>query len=345
MRDWVSPLTCALMTCASLLAMPGAAVAEDLQLQPGIFSDPEFNPTVSTGASISRVSGAAHEYVFSNNGAYTTSRLDWQINDVTMLNASVGIRLTPWVAFQLSGGTKLTGESKLDDYDWVFKGMDWSHWSDSPQTTITEANRVDVSGNLSLFRHPNFTLDAIGGVRWNQWGFEAYGGHYIYSSSLTDPTKFRDTVGDLPGSEPGIRYKQNLITPYLGLQLNLMFDRFAFDASVAASPFSSAHDYDEHFLRGLLFQGSFHNGNYVDYKLGGSWQYSDKLSFAGNWEREQYSLDKGSTTINAIAVSKAGDPVFVNGTGGTGLGVTAGKSAGFDNFTDRFSLGVVYSLY
>jgi outer membrane protease len=344
MRDWASPVTCAVMTCATLLAFPAAAVAGDLHMQPGIFSDPEFNPTVTMGAAVSHVTGSAHEYVFRNNGAYTQSRLDWQINDVNMLNASIGVRLTPWVSFQLSGGTKLNGESELDDYDWELKGHDWTQWSNHPQTTITDANRVDVSGNLSLFRHPNFTLDAIGGVRWNQWGFKAFGGHQISTSDINDPAKFRDTALDFP-AEPIIGYKQNLITPYLGMQLNVMFDHFAFDAAVAASPFSSAHDYDQHFLgRHTLYQGSFHNGNYVDYKFGGSWKYSEKLTFTGNWEREQYSLTKGSTTGNTINLSG------VNGTGTVTTNknpgnVKEGPAGGFDNSTDRFSIGAVYSLY
>ncbi len=345
MRDWASPLTCAVMTCASLIAMPANAQADDLHMQPGIFSDPEFNPTVTMGASISRVTGNAHEYVFSNDGAYTVSRLDWQIKDVEMLNASIGVRLTPWVSFQLSGGTKLAGESEMDDYDWLVKGKDWSHWSHSPQTTVLDANRVDVSGNLSLFRHPNFSLDAIGGIRWNQWTFQAYGGHYIYTSDVTDPTKFRDTVADLPGDQPGIMYKQNLITPYLGMQLNLMFDRFDMSASVAASPFSSASNFDDHFLRGLEFHDTSHNGNYVDYKVGGAWRYSDKLSITGDWERESYMLNKGSTTVSAIAYNANLDPALINGSGGKTLAKEPGKSGGSENSTDRFSVGVVYSLY
>ncbi len=335
MRDWASPVTCALLTCASLMAMPSPAVADDLHLQPGIFSDPEFDPTVTVGTSASHVSGVAHEYVFANNGAYKLSQLDWQINDVLMLNAQVAVRLTPWLSFQLSGGTKMAGSSHLDDYDWLVKGKDWSEWSDHPDTSVTDVNRIDVSGNLSLFRHPNFSLDAIGGVRWNQWGFHAYGGHYIY----TDATNgYRGNIGDFASGTPGIDYKQNLITPYLGLQLNVMFERFSLDASVLGSPFATAHNYDQHELRGLLFQDSFHNGNYLDYKLGGAWAYSEKVSITANWERETYSLTKGSTTISSIGTG-------VNGTGGKGLFLEPGPSAGFDNSTDRYSVGLTYSLY
>ena len=344
MRDWASPLTCAVMTCAALIALPAAAMAGELNLQPGIFSDPEYNPSITMGASVSRVTGKATEYVFANDGAYTLSRLDWQIKDVKMLNASLGVRLTPWVAFQLTGGTILSGESEMDDYDWLAKGKDWTHWSNSPQTSVTDANRIDVSGNLSLFRHPNFSLDAIGGVRWNQWTFKAYGGQYIYTSDPTDPTKFRDLTGDF-GDVPGIEYKQNLITPYLGLQLNLMFERFDLMASVAASPFSSANNYDQHLMRGLQFHDSFHNGNYVDYKVGGAWRYSDKLSITGNWERENYSLTKGSTTVSSIGYNANLDPALVNGSGGKLIAKEPGKSGGYDNATDRFSLGLVYSLY
>jgi plasminogen activator len=347
MRDWASPLTCAVMTCAALIALPASAEAADLHMQPGIFSDPEYNPTITMGASVSHVTGSAHEYVFVNDGAYTLSRLDWQIKDVNTVNAEIGVRLTPWVAFKLAGSTILgDGQSEMDDYDWLLKGRDWTHWSNSPHTIVTDANRADVSGNLTLFRHPNFSLDAIGGVRWNQWGFEAYGGHYNYTDT-TKPGAFRDLMGELPNDQPGIKYKQNLVTPYLGMQLNVMFDRFAFEAAVLASPFSTAQNYDEHFLRRILIHGGFHNGNYVDYKFGGSWRYSDKLSIVGGWERESYSLSKGSSNQSAIAydTKKNLDPVVVNGGGGPQILPEPGKSSGFDNTTDRFNVGLVYSLY
>jgi plasminogen activator len=345
MRDWASPLTCAVMTCASLIAMPVAsAVAGDLNLQPGIFSDPEYNPSITMGASVSHVSGSAHEYVFSNDGANTVSRLDWQIRDAKMLNASLGVRLTPWVSFELSGGTRISGESEMDDYDWLVKGRDWSHWSHSPQTELKDANRVDVSGNLSLFRHPNFTLDAVGGVRWNQWTFQAEGGHYIYTSDTKDPAKFRDLEGDFPDGVAGIQYKQNLITPYLGLQLNVMFERFDLQASVSASPFTAANNYDQHFMRYLQFHDIFHNASYVDYKFGGAWHYSDRVSITGSWEREAYGLAKGSTTISQIGYDGDLDAALVNGSGGALLAKYPGKSSGYENTTDRISLGLTYKL-
>ena len=342
MRDWVNPVTCALATCAAILSAPAPAFAGDMQLQPGIFSDPEFEPTVTLGASVSRVSGQANEYVYKNDGNYKLSELNWKIENVVMLNAEVAVRLTPWLGFKLAGGTKLAGDSEMDDYDWIEPATtDWSHWSHHPDTTVIEANRADASANLSLFRHPNFSLDAIGGVRWNAWGFSAYGGHYIYT---TETDGFRGSEGDFDSGSAGITYKQSLITPYLGLQVNLLFERFYLDASVSGSPFSFAFNRDEHHMRiveidkekyELLFRDSMHNGSYVDYKIGGGWKYSDRVSITASWEREVFAHTMGSSTIYA---QKPGT------TNTIGLQSVPGKSAGYDNATDRVSLGLTYAL-
>ena len=334
MRDWANPFSCALLACASLLAMPATALAEDLHLQPGIFSDPSFDPTVSVGTSISHASGTAHEFVYTNAGSYKLSELDWQIKDVLMLNASLGIRLTPWVAFQLSGGTKLSGNSQLDDYDWLQKGKDWSHWSDHPDTNVTDANRIDASGNLTLFRHPNFNLDAVAGLRWNEWAFSAKAGHYIYSSK----TGFRDQIGDFASGLVVGSYKQNLITPYLGLAFSANYDRFSFDASVLGSAWSYANTYDQHYVRGLLFHDTTHNANYYDYKFGFDYQYSERVNINVGWEREVYQLVKGGETISTLGSG-------VNGSGGKTGAWVLGQGTGNDNSTDRYSVGLTYSLY
>ena len=339
MRDWVSPFACALMACAAIVSHPAISVAGELHLQPGIFSDPGFEPKLTFGTSVSHVSGAAHEFVYTNGGTYKLSELDWQINDVMMLNAAVGVRLTPWLAFTVDGGTKLSGSSHMDDYDWLKPGRDWDHWSQSPDTAVKSAVRLDAAANLSLYRHPHFSVDAIGGLRWNMWEFQANGGNYIYSSS----TGFRDQVGSFPAGQAGITYKQSLLTPYVGLALNANLGRLTLDATVLGSAWSFAHDYDQHHLRqdistsGGLFQDMMRNQDYLDLKFGGSYRFDDRIVFNANWERETYRLTKGSTTISSIGSG-------VNGTGGTQLGSIAEPAAGLDNQTERYTVGLTYSL-
>ena len=341
MRDWVSTLPRTLLACVSLIAFPAAAQAGGLHLQPGIFADPQFDPKVSVSASVSSVNGAAHEYVYSHGGNYKLSELDWQINNLVMLNAEVDVRMTNWFGFKIGGGTKLSGSSELDDYDWIYYGAStWDHWSNSPDTSIGSANRFDLSGNLSLFRHPMFTVDALAGLRWNEYEFTAKGGHYIYSS---DATHFRDSTGDFASGLAGISYKQNLLTPYLGLGLSANLGRFKIDASATGSAWVIANTYDEHFLRkdisktGGLFHDSMHNGMYYDFKFGGAYQYSEAVSFNANWERETYQLVKGQDTVSAIGTG-------VNGTGGGGNFTSGGPAAGMENSTDRLTVGMTYNL-
>lgn len=339
MRDRVSTLPRALLACACLIVVPAMATAGDLHLQPGIFVDPQFDPKVALGASVSHVSGIAHEYVFSNGGNHKLSELDWQINDVLMLNASLGIRLTPWVALKLDGGTKLAGESDLVDSDWVSHGLIRDHWSHSTDTTVKSANRVDFSGNLSLYRHPHFTLDAVAGVRWNEWEFQAQGGTYIYSST----GHLNDQIGDFVSGETGIITKQNLVTPYLGLAFNAMWDRFALDGTLIGSRYSTAHNYDQHILRkdvsptGFVAQTTVHNQDYYDYKFNGSYRYSDRVSITVGWEREIYQL-----ATSGVSYYTGG--VGANGAGGGFIDTVGGPIIGSDNATDRYSVGLTYKL-
>ena len=342
MRDWVSTPARAALACLSLIALPAAAKAGDLHLQPGIFSDPEFNPTYSFGASISNVNGSAHEYVFQNSGATKLSELDWQINNVTMLSATLGLRFTPWLGFDLSAGTKVNAsKSYLQDTDWIWHGPDtWDLQSESPDTLVKGANRVDALATLALYRHPNFTVNALAGVRWNEWEFEATGGTFIYSS---DANHLRDKTLSLPDNTPAITYKQDLLTPYLGLGVDANFGRFGLNASATGSDWVFANTYDQHHLRtdisktGGLFNDTMHDGKYYDIKFGGTYTYSDRVSFNASWEREDYLLVKGQTNIYAVGVG-------VNGTGGAGGVNFPGPSGGIDNSTDRYSLGVTYKM-
>ena len=340
MRDWLGAPARAALALALLMAFPVAAQAGGLHLQPGLFSDPQFNPTITFGADISHISGAAHEYVYQNAGTYKLSELDWQINNVTMLNANIGFRPSPCLAFDLSAGTKLTGSSHMDDYDWVWFGPDnWDHWSDSPDTSIKTANRVDFTTTLSLYRHPAFTVDALAGLRWSDWEFEASGGTFIYSS---DPSNFRDQTGTIPGG-PGITYKQELFAPYLGLGLNANVGKLGINASLVGSDWVTANGYDQHHLRfdisptGGLFHDSMHNGAFYDIKLGGSYKYSEQISFKIGWEREDYLLVKGSEAISAIGTG-------VNGSGGGPAFVFQGPASGLDNLTDRYTAGTTYKM-
>ena len=334
MRDWVSTLPRTLLACVSLMAVPAAALAGDLHFQPGLFADPQFDPKITVGTSVSHVNGIAHEYVYSNGGNHKLSELDWQINDTLMLNAEVNIRFSPWMSVKFDGGTKLTGSSDLVDSDWVWHGDVRDHWSHHEDTTVKSANRFDVEGRLALYRHPIFTLDAIGGFRWNEWEFQANGGTYIYSS---DKNHLNDLIGDIASGTQGIAYKQNLLTPYLGLGMNVNLGRFALDGSVTGSQWSFAHAYDRHFIRNLQFEDTTHNQGYTDYKFGGSYHYSDSVTIKADFEREIYSLVKGEDQASTIGGG-------INGIGGAYLGTSGGPGGGLDNETQRYTVGLTYNL-
>ena len=341
MRDWVSAPACALLASVLLLAIATPTVAGELRFQSGIFSDPEFEPTINLGTSLSQANGSAHEFVYHNAGTYEASELDWQINNVTMLNADLNVRLTPWLAFQLEGSTLLRGSSHLDDYDWVWHGPNtWDLWSDSPDSTVKSANRADFSAELSLYRHRYFTIDALAGLRWTQWEFQATGGTYVYTS---DAKHFRDQTGAFPDIV-AITYTQDMLTPYLGLGLNANIGRFGLNASATGSEWVFASTYDQHHLRtdiskaGGLFNDSMHNGTYYDVKVGGTYKYSEYVDLTAGWEREDFLLTKGHDTVYAIGTG-------VNGTGGAVTGTFGGPSGGMDNNTDRYTIGVTYKLH
>jgi outer membrane protease len=312
-------------------AWAGDGLPDDAGAGEGIFWDQNFDPTVKLGASISQVSGSGQESVFTGDQKY--SQLDWQINDVAMLNADIAVQISPWLGFKIGGGTKLSGSSDMVDYDWLLPVNDWSDRSIHPDTEIDAANFVDGSARLALFRHPNFAIGTMAGMRWDQWAFQANGGSFVYSEN-----GFRDDVGNFPSGEVGISYEQSIWTPYVGMTLMAEFDRLAFNASAKGSLWAVAKGTDQHHQTGVLYEDNVSGGTMYEFTVGASYQVTDSIAVKAGYEKLAYEEMRGSTTASVIGGG-------YKGSGGAQLLELGGDIAGLENETDRYTFGLIYSLH
>lgn len=325
------------VACAAALfaAASSAAFAADVSLKDDVVYDEQFQPQIDLGLSIGQMHGVAHEFVFDPANGRKVSELIWNMEGISLLRGTVGGQVSPWWRFDVMGATSIAvGEGEMDDYDWLDpNNSDWTDWSHHTTNDVEHAHQLDASSSLSLFRHPNFSFDLKGGVRWDQTVFQAWGGHYIYSTDPTDPAGFRDDEGNFDSTKPGITYKQNFFTPYLGLGLNVYLGPVQVNASASGSWWVSANSEDQHHFRYLMFRDESNEGTMKNFNVNASYAISENLSVTGGYEFLSYYAPSASTSMSAVDGSaEALIARFPDG------------SAGMDSESHSFSVGLKYKL-
>src|SRR3546814_9973093 len=91
----------------------------------------------------------------------------------------------------------------MEDYDWFQPGNDWTDRSRHFDTDLDHYLMIDIAGRFDRLRWEDGRLGLLGGVRYTDVQWTAYGGDFVYTA-----TTFRDTVGSFPAGERGITYRQ-----------------------------------------------------------------------------------------------------------------------------------------
>lgn len=325
-------VVCAAALCA---ATASPAFAADMSLKDDVIYDEHFIPRIDASLSLGHLHGTAHELVLDARTGRKVSELIWEMDGVTLLRGTVGGQVSPWWRFDVMGATTVNGgDGVMDDYDWLDpNNSDWTHWSHHDTTDVEHAHQLDASSSLSLFRHPNFSFDLKGGVRWDQTVFQAWGGQYIYTSDPADPTTFRDTVGNFDSSKPGITYKQNFFTPYLGVGGNLYFGPLTVNASASGSWWVQANAEDQHHFRYLMFRDEANEGTMKNFAVNASYDITENISITGGYDYISYDAPDAKTSVSAV-----------DGTAEALRGHYPEGSAAFDSETHSITLGVKYRL-
>ncbi len=273
------------------------------------------------------LSGDAEEIVYANDGR-RLSHLDWRLDDVVMLNTKLAFRPIDWVTLRASSAFAISGESTMDDYDWLVPGQEWTHWSHHEHTDVKHAHQIELSGEVNVIKYRGLELGMLAGYKWDRYNWDSRGGSYIYSSD----TGFRDLTGAFPAGELGISYTQDLSVPFLGLAAGFTWDRLSVHTSVVGSNRVKASGKDTHHLRDLLFEDNFHHGRYVAVEAEIAYAVTDNLSIVGTYDYQEFSKVEGTALVYDQTTAQVS----------TGYGPSA---SGLSLDTQMYSLALRYAFH
>lgn len=267
---------------------------------------PKDNLTLD--ASLSVLNGKASEYVYEDGSKL--SELNWKIRNVPIVKAGLTWDLYSRVTLNINGWTTLTsGDSGMDDYDWMIPGQKhWSDWSSSPATRLNDANQYDINLTGWVIKGEDYQLGPVIGYQETRLSWLATGGHYNYNNG-TD-------IGDFPDGARLIGYKQKFMVPYFGVAGKLVYDKFDFVAQFKFSPWVEARDNDEHYMREISFQETISNSNYYSGVLNAGYSITPQTRIFTEVSWTRFSEGRGSTMVRSYAPeernSKSGDAGIEN---------------------------------
>lgn len=247
--------------------------------------------TLGVGAGY--LSGESTELVYwpeANN--HKASELTWEIDNLYMIGVNGVLEVGNWLSFNFDGWFKATdGDGSMDDYDWQVPGYEWTDWSHHEDTDVTDGSMVDVSANFSFFKAQNAVLTGIVGYKRDNFGWEARGGDFTYSSG-----GFRNYRGSFPDGELGISYEQTLESLYGGLGFSAQFtNRFQLAGRVIYSPFVQGEATDYHHMRNLVTYDDFEDGDLIAFDISGTWGFTDNLGLEVGFRYQKYDTMQGDS--------------------------------------------------
>jgi len=269
------------------------------------------------------LTGEANEYVY--DGSHTLSQLIWKIDDIHMIGAGISVKPLHWLAINGDAWFNIIdGNGTMDDYDWMVRGGDWTHWSHHENTDVTKGIIVDINVELTPFKTGPVKFSGLLGYRRDNWEWEARGGSYIYSVN-----SFRDTQGTWPDDQLGITYEQIFNVPYIGISVNGDFGVFDLKARLIGSPFVHGETIDHHHLRDLVVYDDFSGGDMVAFDIAGTYSFTNHLALQMAFNYTKYDTMRGDAEYHYNDI---------------GVVVTYPDAAGTDLETTMLSLSFLYTF-
>jgi plasminogen activator len=223
----------------------------------------------------------------------------------------------------------------MDDFDWLYVGLDWSHWSYHEDTAVNEVSSLDLNGEFTLFDFTGernaTTITGLLGYRQDRLDWQAKGGFGIYSD--IENQGFRDVQVTFP-NVPVISYEQVFDTLYIGVGLRAVSNAgsrpITLSASFRYSNQAHGESDDIHHLRDLRFEDSGDHGTWQAYDIGIDFHFSSSLAFNLSYAAQRYAEIKATTTVTDLTT---GEKTFFSG-----------DASGLDHRSDLVSLGLTYKF-
>ncbi len=253
-------------------------------------AEPAAPVQFSLSAGAGYLTGESTELVYwpwENN--HKASELTWKIDSLFMVGLGGTLHIGNRFAVNFDGWFKATdGEGSMDDYDWQVPGLDWTDWSRHEETDVTTGSIIDLNANYSFFRSQNVVFNAIAGLKRDEFGWEARGGDFVYSTG-----GFRNLGGSFADGLPVISYEQTMTSLYAGLGLRLEHENFQVDARVIYSPLVDGEAVDNHYLRNLVVYNTFEDGEMLAFDIAGTYWFTTQFAVEVAYSYQHYDTVKG----------------------------------------------------
>lgn len=238
------------------------------------------------------LTGEANEIVFVpelNN--HKISELTWQIDNLFMVGVGAHLKLQNWLTVNFDGWFKATdGDGTMDDFDFRIIGADWTDWSTHNDTDVTDGSIIDLNAEFSVFRTEGFALKLIGGYKRDDFGWEAYGGDFVFSVN-----GFRDTAGSFPDGLQVVGYEQTYESPYVGVGIGANFSKFELASRLIYSAWVQGEAIDNHYLRNLVTTDEIEDGDMVAFDISGNYLINNHLSVMIAYTYQNYDTTQGDS--------------------------------------------------
>jgi plasminogen activator len=318
------------LTALALSTIPAAGLAAAPMAGSGIQSEIRL--------SAGRLNGVSGEFVYDAFGAdsgipgYKISELKWQLESVYLVGLGASITPNEWLKLNVDYWTNPSdGNGTMDDYDWLYVGLDWSHWSHHDDTTVTEVGSLDLNGEFTLydFGTKKTVITGLLGFKHDTLAWQSKGGYGIYSDMAN--LGYRDLFVTFPNT-PGISYEQTFYMPYIGVGVRAITNNgsmpIVLSASFRYSNQVHGEDVDIHHLRDLRFEDSGDGGRWQAYDINIDFHLNETLALNLGYAAQRYAEVKATTTITDLV---SGDKFFF-----------PGDAAGLDHRSNLLKMGLSY---
>lgn len=272
------------------------------------------------GPSIGVVWGTAYEIVYDTSGTPNEndylSLLIWDLDPTVTLgfeslwDSGTGNALE----MKLTSAVPGMPVGEMNDFDWLYTDMDWSHWSVS-DVNLRWGILFDVEFDHRFVDEGPFTLNLGAGYHLDWWAWRDTTKDSLYST-ITGPSSgypatfgtysgdgFRDRPDVVATGVDGIDYEVAYHVPLISLNLGLDYPVFFFRAAGRIGPVI-ALSHDHHKLRtedgnvdGLHFYDSAFGGPWIDANLAVGFRTKGRFIFTIRGEYAWLNETRGDTLV------------------------------------------------
>ncbi len=205
--------------------------------------------------------------------------------------------------------------SEMNDFDWVYTDMDWSHWSVS-DVNLRWGFILDAVHDWRIIHRGPFDLKIGVGYHLDWWAWRDTVKDSVYSTTYTtktypklfdpshptQPDGFRDQLDAVATGVNAINYDVAYHVPLVSLTVGLNLNTFFLNANGRIGPVL-AFSHDHHLLRydygpdGAHFYDSATGGPWIDATLETGFRTSGRFSFTVRGEYAWLKETRGDTVV------------------------------------------------